>query len=746
VLIAPRTFFLHALAIALLGAPQAVRRVEAVVLPRSGGFVIAVPGLGERASEAAYFGAELRDGAGRTQGVSLRPTAIDREGRVAWWSVHGDAGAGRYELRLGHDLGRREAGAPSLSTSETSGRVEVMGPGFAAVFGDAGKAASIQWSAGCRWEGAMRLRVASFEETFEWRARLESATAFRAAVVLESTSGPSATLRFVIGRDGELEICALAAPDPARAARTEAMGFLWTSTEAWTSAQAGGDGRRWKLEDSFELRARGGPTLTALLRAPQATERERWAEVPARPSGIALRSAEAVSIVQIDRMELREPSALRLDGGGGDRSGNGNRGGNGNRSGNGNRGGEASCVQILWLSEPRALLPGEQVGGVARISRLPASADTASIGKELERLELGSVVLLGEATYRKCNVLGFVDAPLRLPAPLLDDPFDRIWPLWRDSSRGAYGDGFREDGDPPLAPEVPSNLEFDAIRAALTMAVLRRPGALSAARAAALHWRSFDFDREARLPWLHAPHHKKLAVDPGHCWIEGLLDLAMVTDDASAFADAEKICDELGSRSQDPDRELERTLAWPLLSLCAFERIKPRRATRDAMQQYANALLLSEDASLGLAKVESRSGKERWSWSPWLGGGLVGEALDEYGRLTGDERVGPALKSIEQALSRCFDATRGCFAKKLQFYEDADEVRSVPEGTLRGGRSWLILSLLSRLERRGPNPGRSLWASRVLRSEEARIHRVPRGSFQWWTLAFRCRAALGSAP
>ncbi|MBL8695072.1 MAG: hypothetical protein JNJ88_13340 [Planctomycetes bacterium] len=723
-LLAPRTFFGSLLLPALLGTLQAVRRVETVVLTRSGGFLVAVPGFGERASEAAYFGAELRDGAGRSHGAFVRPTAIDREGRVVWWAVHGDAGAGRYELRLGPDLGRREPGAPSLSTRETSGRVEVAGLGFAAVFGEAGKAASFRWSEGCRWEGALRLRVASIEETFEWRARLESATPFRAAVVLEATSGPSAKVRFVIGRDGEMEFTALAAPDPARASRTEAMGFQWTTSEAWTSAQLGGDGRRWKLEDSLELRARGGPTLTALLRAPQAAERERWAEVPARPSGIALRSAQAVSIVQIDRMELREPSAFRWDGGVG----------------------KPSSIQILWLSEPRALVPGEQVGGAARISRLPAASDSSAIGKELERLEIGSVALLGEATYRRCNVLGFVDAPLRLPRPLLDDPLDRIWPQWRDGSRGAYGDGFREDGDPPLAPEVPSNLEFDAIRAALTMAVLRRPGALSAARAGAHHWRSFDFNREARLPWLHAPHHKKLAVDPGHCWIEGLLDLAMVTDDASALADAEKICDELGSRAQDPDRELERTLAWPLLSLCAFERIRPRRATRDAMQQYANALLHSEDASLGLAKVESRSGKERWSWSPWLGGGLVGEALDEYGRLTGDERVGPALKSIEQALARCFDAARGCFAKKLQFYEDAEEVRSVPEGTLRGGRSWLILSLLSRLERRGANPERSHWASRVLRSEEARIHRVPRGSFQWWTLAFRCRAALGSAP
>jgi hypothetical protein len=309
---------------------------------------------------------------------------------------------------------------------------------------------------------------------------------------------------------------------------------------------------------------------------------------------------------------------------------------------------------------------------------------------------------------------------------------------WLAAGRPSFGLGWRDDGDRPIRLGVPSNLEYDAARAILAASRERLLTGIRDARAAALHWRAFDRGLEG-LPWVHAPDHAGSASEPGHVWVEGLLDVSYLTDDRALRTDLTRVGDALAVKASDADDYLERLLAWPLLALSALERTESGRGYGEAAGAYARALGACEVGDSGaLAFGARRSSAGGLTFSPWLGGGLVGTALDAYVRATGDAEAERLLGRLcEFVVEEAYDPRARGFARVL-VRDEGGTGGWRREGILRGVRNLPILATLARRELREPSPARAAALRSVFQSSQADVFREPFERCHWWSLAFRC--------
>ncbi len=666
----------------------------------------------------------LHDGSARAHRGWLAPAQGLPSVAPLWWTLHGEAPAGAVELRIDDAVRGRMSGdagdVGDLRTESSAGSVSARGASVSIEVRRSGSPVEVVWPRGMAVRIDLLVRLEDEEfllSRAEREVAIESMSPFRATLALDVRSSLGVELRLCAFRDGVVELEVLAGADALGERRVERAELLLTVEPATRWIAFGGDSLRARpLRDApVVLESRGGDRL--LVRTSRAGG-DRYEEIPARPGGFVVGDGERWLCADVERFERREPMEVSAD--------------------------EGGRVGVAILAVPRVVGAGHRLAARLRLAHAPGPVPS-SAAPTLRDLAVAKVGWLEPGTYRRAEVLGLLEIEERLEAPISEASLRSSWRRWRDASRGDFGTGWRDDGDPPLSRGVPSNLEYGAVRAALRGSLDRFDEGLEAARAAALHWRAAD--RAPRgsgeIPWMHARDHAATGREDGHVWLEGLLDLSFLTDDVALRRDVLLAGDALARRSRSPDGTLERTLAWPLISLCALEEAVPGRGYGAAADRFSHAILAAESDVPGLVAVRSRrgAGADEITWSPWLGGGLLGEALAEHHRVRGSAASRDALLAIaDLLLERAWVDRRKAFARRLVGREEEQGLVLRSDGVLRGARNALVISTLLRAHRVRPDPRVPAVVRELLRSREARCFDLDPERAQWWTLTFR---ALG---
>jgi hypothetical protein len=690
---------------------------------RSASYFVGVPagGSGARVTAGRSWRALAIDSLGRSWPASAEVAAADAKDAIQWFAVRGELPGDRGELVLREEAGGEAsdgaAGVEPLLLHSTSAGIVATAPGFEARFPAEGDL--LCWDWGGRFAASVQLAIAAEGQdgslaSRDFSSTVESASSFHATVRRELAGRLWAEFRSMATRLGDLELEVFVGNGADRELRFERVEVRIRLPPEIVGFALGGDGCRPRplAASGARLEARGGDTLYLQSSEPG---RPRFDGIAAAPPGFVVFAKGGALAVFVERFERREPMAIAL-----------------HRDGN---------LGIEILADPRPLDPGQAVAARIRLGFIPGQPSPAECGGALARLAEGFVASLDRRVYQRSGALGWLEKPVDLGIPFDKQARSRALRAWQESARAPFGFGYRDDADPPISRGYPSNLEYDAVRAALLAGAGDASLGFDGARAAALHWRAMDRGGpSSRLPAIHARDHRAGAAEEGHVWVQGLLDLSFLTDDRALRRDLLEVGEELAARSSSPDPHMERSLAWPLLALSALEGVAPRRGFRAAADRYARAILELEDETFGVVRVGGREDPsgEGFTWSTWLGGGLLGEALFEYWLRSGSPEARDLLERVGRALVElAYDPRRQAFCRKLVFREGKAGWQWHPEGTLVGVRNAIVLATLARLEHLREDPRRRAVMRAVARSPNANLFREAPARAHWWTLAFR---------
>lgn len=214
--------------------------------------------------------------------------------------------------------------------------------------------------------------------------------------------------------------------------------------------------------------------------------------------------------------------------------------------------------------------------------------------------------------------------------------------------------GARGAGDYGRSGNVVCNLEFDTPLAWLRCAV-GLPDAAMFVRAcrSAQHLVDRDLDLRTGLPFPHGLEHRTGVPEVGHCWLQGLLWVGLLTADDDLLLAAHALGAALAAHPPRGVRQQERLrdYAWPLLELEALLAVADDRDLAHAADVYAQSIARRYD---GIAHTfrfgEGEVGNGVYLERGWLVGGLLLPALRAHLQRRPNARLAEQVAAVEQAL------------------------------------------------------------------------------------------------
>lgn len=214
--------------------------------------------------------------------------------------------------------------------------------------------------------------------------------------------------------------------------------------------------------------------------------------------------------------------------------------------------------------------------------------------------------------------------------------------------------GARGAGDYGRSGGVVTNGEFDTALALLHCA-FGLPDAPSFARAyrAAQHLVDRDLDLRTGLPFTHGPDHRSNAPEPGHCWLQGLLQVGLFAADDDLLVAAGNVARALAAH---PPRgagaqERLRDYAWPLLELEALLAVADDAELARAADRYATSIARRFDPVVRTFRFgEGEVGGGVYLERGWLTGGLALPALRAHLRRRPNAKLADQVDAVEQML------------------------------------------------------------------------------------------------
>ena len=214
--------------------------------------------------------------------------------------------------------------------------------------------------------------------------------------------------------------------------------------------------------------------------------------------------------------------------------------------------------------------------------------------------------------------------------------------------------GERGAGDYGRSGGVVTNGEFDTTFAMLRLGVgLPDATALARALRAARHLGDRDLDLHSGLPFPHGPEHRTGVPEPGHCWLQGLLQVGLLTADDELLGAARRLGQALAC--QPPrgtgTQERLRDYAWPLLELEALLRVDPSPALARAADRYVASIARRFDPIAHTFRFgEGEVGGGVYLERGWLTGGLLLPALRLHLARRPDARLAVQVAAVERML------------------------------------------------------------------------------------------------
>jgi len=203
--------------------------------------------------------------------------------------------------------------------------------------------------------------------------------------------------------------------------------------------------------------------------------------------------------------------------------------------------------------------------------------------------------------------------------------------------------GARGAGDYARSGGVVCNGEFDTPLALLRVGLgLADERAFAAARRAARHLVDRDLDARTGLPFAHGPDHRRSEPEPGHAWLQGLLQVGLVTADDGLIDAANSLAAAVAGQRPLGEGRLDRLRdhAWPLRELESLLAVSPSPALAAAADRIARGIATRWDASRRTFRFgESATPDGAVLERGWLAAGLLLPAL----RLHLARRPDPAL-------------------------------------------------------------------------------------------------------
>lgn len=214
--------------------------------------------------------------------------------------------------------------------------------------------------------------------------------------------------------------------------------------------------------------------------------------------------------------------------------------------------------------------------------------------------------------------------------------------------------GERGAGDHGRSGGVVTNGEFDTSFALLRLGVgLPDAGAFARAVRAARHLCDRDLDVQTGLPFPHGPDHRSGVPEPGHCWLQGLLWVGLLTADDELLGAARRLGQALATQPPRGIGPMERLrdYAWPLLELEALLQVEPQPAIARAADRYATAIARRFDPIAHTFRFgEGEVGAGVYFERGWLTGGLLLPALRRHLARRPDARLAEQLAAAERML------------------------------------------------------------------------------------------------
>lgn len=222
--------------------------------------------------------------------------------------------------------------------------------------------------------------------------------------------------------------------------------------------------------------------------------------------------------------------------------------------------------------------------------------------------------------------------------------------------------GERGAGDYARSDAI-TNLEYDTTLALLRQAIgAADAAAFARALRSARHLVDRDLDLRTGLPFAHGPEHRVGEPEPGHAWLQGLLQVGLWSADDGLIAAAKALAAALAAQ---PPRgtgrnELARDYAWPLGELEALLAIAPDPFLARAADRLAVAIDLRYDAVLHTYRFgEGELGGGLHLERGWLTGGVVVPAMAAHLRRHPDGDRAARLASVQRELATQIGSAHG---------------------------------------------------------------------------------------
>lgn len=194
--------------------------------------------------------------------------------------------------------------------------------------------------------------------------------------------------------------------------------------------------------------------------------------------------------------------------------------------------------------------------------------------------------------------------------------------------------GVRGAGDFVRDGDVVTNLEYDTTFALLRCAVaMRHERAWRLARRAARHLCDRDLDLHTGLPFGHGSGHRTTRPEPGHCWLQGLLWVGLLSADDGLVRIACGMGRALAVRLPNGvgRHERLRDYAWPLLQLESLLRVDANDQVRIAADRYAAAIAARFDPVARTWRFgEGEVGQGAYFERAWLTAGILLPAVEAH--------------------------------------------------------------------------------------------------------------------